>query len=595
MDNCRDDNADTVTPTDYDGRPWGAQDSLRRNAGFNAKPAESEVTPLLGNGDSASGPDGTAEDTWDGANDFVGLPWWRRPSLFWLLPAFAVFALAFGTIIVPKLNLILSLVCREYLFDKSQTDPTFIFTPVLLAADNPQCRIPEVQALVSKFTLWLTIIPGILSAIVAPKIGALSDRYGRKKFMIVSSSGLFITEVITIVVAKYPDTLHYRWLLVGALFDGFSGSFTVNMALTHAYAADITAPPKRSVAFGYFHACLFSGIAIGPLFAAFLIKVFGHILVIFYVALGTYTFFIFYVLFLLPESLSIKRQVLARERYTADGENALSAVNLSTWGYKRLNILEPLKILWPTGPGSSEHLRANLVLLSVVDTIIFGVAMGSAAVVILYMGYQFGWNTAQTSAFISVVNITRVSCLLIILPLLNYIFRTRRANRQRRESGFAIPERNSGSDILDLSIIRTAIFLETLGFIGYAVVRTGPLFVLAGILTACGGIGSPTLQSALTKHVPHDKVGQLLGATGLLHALARVIAPAMFNLVYASTVGTFPQAVFVLLGSCFGLAFVVSWFIRPRVYLEDINQAAANTPREGEERETLVGEEIGGY
>ncbi len=207
--------------------------------------------------------------------------------------------------------------------------------------------------------------------------------------------------------------------------------------------------------------------------------------------------------------------------------------------------------------------RVNLILLAGVDTTIFGVAMGAMTVVVYYTGYQFGWDTSQTSVFMSISSFSRVSALLIILPLLNYIVRTRRANKQRRESGFALAEPNSGSDSLDLATIRFAVMLEFIGYGGYAVARTDALFILSGILAACGGIGSPTLQSALTKHVPHDRVGNLLGATGLLHALARVVCPAIFNLIYAQTVGKFTQAVFVVLSGCFAVAFLFSWFIKP--------------------------------
>lgn len=417
--------------------------------------------------------------------------------------------------------------------------------------------------MVTKFTLYMTVIAGILSAIMAPKLGALSDRYGRIRLLIVTSMGGFLTEIITILAASYPDVIHYNWLLAGAMFDGICGSFTAGMAITHAYAADCTPPPKRAVAFGYFHACLFSGIAIGPLIAAFLVKVTGNLITIFYAALGVHTFFILFIVFFVPESLSKKRQLLAREKHAADRDSITWDGYTWIWALRKGNILAPLKILWPTGPGSSGHLRANLILLSAVDTIIFGVAMSSMTVLVYYLGFKFGWDTAQTSGFMSVVGACRVAALIIILPLLNYLIRTRRANKQRRESGFALPEPNSGTDTLDLSIIRVSVLLEILGYAGYAFVRTGPLFLLSGAFAACGGIGSPTLQSALTKHVPHDRVGQLLGATGLLHALARVVCPTIFNLIYAQTVGTFPQAVFVVLCACFGVAFLVSWFIRP--------------------------------
>lgn len=409
----------------------------------------------------------------------------------------------------------------------------------------------------------MTIITGCLSAVMAPKLGAISDRHGRIGVLCVASMGAIAAEIITILAANYPHTIKYQWLLAGSVFDGLCGSFTAGMAITHAYAADCTPPPKRAVAFGYFHACLFSGIALGPLIAAFLVRVTGQLITIFYASLGVHAFFVLFVFFVVPESLSKKRQQLARERFATEGESLIWDGYTWIWALRKSNILAPLKILWPTGPGSSGHLRANLILLSAVDTIIFGVAMGSMTVVVYYTGYQFGWDTAQSSGFVSIVSTARVSALVIFLPLFIKLVRTSRANRQRRESGFVIPERNSGSDTLDLAIVRFSIMLEVLGYAGYALVRTGPLFVLSGIFAACGGVGSPTLQSALTKHVPHDRVGQLLGATGLLHALARIVCPAVFNLIYAETVKTFPQTVFVVLSSCFGVAFCVSWFIRP--------------------------------
>lgn len=123
--------------------------------------------------------------------------------------------------------------------------------------------------------------------------------------------------------------------------------------------------------------------------------------------------------------------------------------------------------------------------------------------------------------------------------------------------------RSSGSDLFDLSIIRAAIFFDMAGFLGYALVRKGELFALSGAIAAIGGIGSPTLGAALTKHVPQDQVGQLLGATGLLHAVARVMGPTIFNGIYSATVGAYRQTVFVCLAATFGTAFLCSWFIRP--------------------------------
>jgi MFS family permease len=529
--------------------------------------------------------------------------------VYWLLPPFFLLSLAIGGIVVPKLNLILSLICDEYFIERSHIDPTFYFTPVNVAADNPQCRIPEIQALVSKFSTYMMIITGLLSAIMCARMGAWSDRYGRTTLLVMASFGGLLGEVITILAGTYPKVVSYKWLLAGSAFDGLCGSFTAGMALTHAYATDCTPPPKRGIAFGYFHACLFGGVAFGPLLTAFLMKKTGTLLTIFYVALGIHIFFILFITFVVPESLTKKRQLVAREKHAAEIGDVIWNDQID-WVVvvRKLNILAPLKILFPTGPGTSNALRANLILLSAVDTTIFGVAMGAMTVVVYYIGYQFGWDTAQISIYASITSSFRVSALIIVLPLLNYLVRTRRANRQRRESGFATPQPNSGSDTLELSIIRVAMIFEIVGYVGFALARRPVFFVISGILAASGGVGSPTLQSALTKHVPHDKVGALLGATGVLHALTRVIAPTIFNLIYAGTVKTYPQAVFVIISGCFGVAFLFSWFIRPHsksptvtpteiclchtVYLEDPATVKARTRSEAEEAEHLLDEEI---
>ncbi|KAL2065767.1 hypothetical protein VTL71DRAFT_3437 [Oculimacula yallundae] len=585
---------------------WGAKNSLRRNAGLDKTQEESEGTPLLASGSSASGSNGQEDaPQWEGHADFEGLEWRHKPSMFWLLPPFFMFAVAVGGIMVPKLNLLLSLVCREYFLEKSSSDPNLTILPVILGSSNPQCRIPEVQALATKFTLYMTMTTGILSAIMAPKIGAWSDRNGRLKVLSITSAGALVGEVITIIVATYPDRFRYQWILVGAVFDGLCGSFTTGMALTHAYATDCTSPPKRAVAFGYFHACLFSGIAVGPIIAAVLVKLTNSITTPLYFALSVHAFFITFVLLVIPESLTKKRQEQAKARYAAeangftnstDSHNAYASSSLRNSKLsgilQKANILQPLKILWPTGPGTSSALRWNLILLSTIDTIVFGVAMGAMVVIVYYLGFQFGWETPEISVFTSVVNVFRVSGLIIILPLLNYLVRTRRANRERRESGFSAPVPNSGSDSLDLAIIRVAVVCEIIGFTGYAATRTPALFVISSIIASFGGVGSPTIQSALTKHVPHDRVGQLLGATGLLHALARVVCPLIFNLIYATTVGTFPQTVFVVLTGCFVVASVCSWFIRPNVYLENPITINTQSPRVDLDPDVLVDEEL---
>lgn len=95
------------------------------------------------------------------------------------------------------------------------------------------------------------------------------------------------------------------------------------------------------------------------------------------------------------------------------------------------------------------------------------------------------------------------------------------------------------------------------------VARTGGQFTLCAILVALGGAGSPTIQSTLTKHVSPEYTGQLLGALALLHSLARVLGPIVFNSVYAFVVvRNFPTGVFVSFAATFFIALICCFGIK---------------------------------
>ena len=473
-------------------------------------------------------------------------------QILWLLPAFLPSCLAFGGLIVPRTYLVLDLICRDYLEEKAAKDPHFKFMPIIFGSENPQCRDPVVQARVATFQLYSSLLSGIFAAIVSPHLGALSDRIGRKRVIAFATMGTFVMEIMTIVVGSHPDTVSVYWILVGYLLDGLCGSFTTSMALSFAYASDCTPPERRNVAFGYFHGTLFTGIALGPILSGYLIEVTGNVMVCFYFAVACHVFFILFLLIAIPESVSKERQEHAREKYQF---SIVGAEYSSYWKMlKNWNLFGPLNILWPKGEGSSFKLRKNLALLAAIDATVFGVAMGTFNIILIYAEFMFGWDAVKASMFLSSVNICRVFALVVGLPLITRLFRGPVRGQHSA---------HLGADRLDINVIRCAILFDLLGYVGYASVQTGALMILSGMVAAFGGIGSPTLQSALTKHVPSSVTGQILGATGLLHALARIVAPTIFSLIYRQTVHIFPRAVFVCLASTFFVVSIMTWFLKP--------------------------------
>lgn len=190
--------------------------------------------------------------------------------------------MTFGGTAVPKLNIILTLICRDYLSTSlSPASPM----PVIGGDNNPQCQIPAVHSRTSNFILVLMLIAGILGAFTCSPLGALSDRIGRRKVLAFNSFGLFVGEVCTVAVVRWPEMFGIEFLLVGGIVDGLCGSFMLGMALSYSYATDSTVPRHRATAFGAFQGCLYLGIAVGPVLGGLLVEWTGDILSVFYAAL----------------------------------------------------------------------------------------------------------------------------------------------------------------------------------------------------------------------------------------------------------------------------------------------------------------------
>jgi MFS family permease len=435
---------------------------------------------------------------------------------------------------------------------------------VIFGGDNDQCRIPAVQASASQTLLYVNLISGFLSALVSPRLGELSDRHGRMRLLSICVFGTLLSEVFTTYLAAYPDSASVNWFFVAAFIDGLCGSFTLGLSLVHSYAADCTSPERRNVVFGLIHATLFAGIALGP-FLFGLIAKYSGLFAVFLAVLALHGVYFVMLVFFIPESLSKERQVIARTKHIAKQKHSDSTFRQYIWReIHPANIFKPLAILYPKPSASDlsspeqrtlfKKLRKNLVLIAAIDTLMFGVAMGTIQIIILYAEYIFGWKTYDSSVFLSIANSGRVFTLLVILPTITRLIRGPQQGTQA----------NSGSDWLDILCIRLAILFDLLGYIGFSLSKSGGVFTLSAVVASFGGMGSPTLQSSLTKHVPPSQTGRLLGATGLLHSLARVVSPIIFNLIYSATVGTFPQTVFVCLASVFALAGILSWFISPK-------------------------------
>ncbi|HUP11005.1 MAG TPA: TCR/Tet family MFS transporter, partial [Niastella sp.] len=179
----------------------------------------------------------------------------------------------------------------------------FIFITILVDVIGWGLIIPVMPHLISELTHippgetskyggWLVTVYALMQFALAPLLGALSDKYGRRPVLLFSLFGFGIDYLF---MAFAPT---YAWLFVGRVISGITGaSFTT----ASAYIADISDADNRAKNFGMIGAAFGLGFIIGPVIGG-LLGGFG-LRAPFYAAAVLCLLNWLYGYFILPESL----------------------------------------------------------------------------------------------------------------------------------------------------------------------------------------------------------------------------------------------------------------------------------------------------
>ncbi|KAJ0068215.1 hypothetical protein NL108_017548, partial [Boleophthalmus pectinirostris] len=157
-------------------------------------------------------------------------------------------------------------------------------------------------------------VKGFLSFLSAPLIGALSDIWGRKSFLLMT---VFFT------CAPIPFLRINPWWYFALI--SVSGIFSVTFSVIFAYVADITEEHERSTAYGLVSATFAASLVTSPAIGAFLSQRFDDSVVVL-VATVISVLDIAFVFFLVPESLPDKIRATEFSWQQADPFNSLRRV-----------------------------------------------------------------------------------------------------------------------------------------------------------------------------------------------------------------------------------------------------------------------------
>ena len=190
----------------------------------------------------------------------------------------------------------------------------FIFITVLLDMLALGIIIPVLPPLIVRFrggdtssaatmyglfgTVWAA-----MQFVCSPVIGSLSDRFGRRKVILLSNFGLGADYLL---MALAPSL---GWLFVGRVVSGITSS---SFSAAGAYIADVTRPEERARTFGMLGAAFGLGFIVGPTVGGLLGGI--SLRAPFWAAAGLSLANFIYGFFILPESLPESRRAPFRWR-----------------------------------------------------------------------------------------------------------------------------------------------------------------------------------------------------------------------------------------------------------------------------------------
>lgn len=241
----------------------------------------------------------------------------------------------------------------------------------LLNAMASMIIIPVLPKLVQEFTGDTAHAAGyvgefaaafaLIQFLAAPVLGALSDAYGRRTVILISTLGLAADYMF---MALAPSV---GWLFVGRMIAGVTSA---SAPAVNAYIADSVPPEERAGAFGWVGAAFAIGFLAGPSIGGILGDISPRLP--FWVSAGLCFVIAGYGLFVLPESLP-------RERRTR-----FSFALANPWGSFRF-LVEQRQIV---------ALVAVLAMMMMAATCL-------PTTLVLYTDYRFGWSTAVVGLYLT--------------------------------------------------------------------------------------------------------------------------------------------------------------------------------------------------
>ncbi|XP_034255324.1 hippocampus abundant transcript 1 protein isoform X2 [Thrips palmi] len=313
-------------------------------------------------------------------------------------------------------------------------------------------------------------IKGILSFLSAPLIGALSDVWGRKFF-------LLVTVFFTCVPIPLMSINHWWFFAMISI----SGVFAVTFSVVFAYVADVTEENERSLAYGLVSATFAASLVISPALGAYMMNAYGENLVV-AVATAIALLDVFIILVAVPESLPEK-------------------VRPSSWGAPiSWEQADPFAALRKVGKDHTILMLCTTVFLSYLPE------AGQYSCIFVYLKLVMDFNEVMVAVFIATIGLLSVGAQMILGVLMKQL----------------------GSK----HTIMVGLLFEMLQLMWFGFGSQMWMMWAAGVLASVSSITYPAISAFVSMHSDADNQGLVQGMVTGMRGLCNGLGPAMFGVIF---------------------------------------------------------------
>ncbi|XP_048383423.1 hippocampus abundant transcript 1 protein isoform X2 [Stegostoma tigrinum] len=314
-------------------------------------------------------------------------------------------------------------------------------------------------------------VKGFLSFMSAPLIGALSDVWGRRSFLLLT---VFFT-CVPIPLMRISPWWYFAVISV-------SGVFAVTFSVIFAYVADITQEHERSTAYGLVSATFAASLVTSPAIGAYLSNKYGDNLVVL-VATVIAALDICFILVAVPESLP---------------EKIRSASRGSPFSWEQA---DPFSSLRKVGKDITVLLICITVFLSYLPE------AGQYSSFFLYLKQVIDFSASNLAAFIAVVGILSIIAQTVFLSIL------------MRSIG------NKNTVLLGLGF-------QMLQLAWYGFGSQPWMMWAAGAVAAMSSITFPAVSALVSKNADSDQQGVVQGMITGIRGLCNGLGPALYGFIF---------------------------------------------------------------